>query len=187
MTRILALCLGIVLGMAGCVSMFPTDTVERRTHGHSVLVEFIGDGHCTGTKLGRHTLLIAAHCVNTYPGAVLVDGVPTNISRTHLDGGDQARIEVEITFDSWAVIGKPAGMGDRIFFFGNPAILRDVLRRGYIAGERDGLLIADITVGHGDSGSAVFNDRGEVIGVVSGYYQDRAFTIAGIQPIVRVP
>ena len=184
MTRLLALCLGIVLGMAGCVSMVPKLTPEASAHSHAVLVEFVGEGHCSGTVIGPNTILTAGHCVRDYPGAVIVNGVPANVERTHLDGGDQARIEVDITFDRWAEIGPAAKQGDRVFLFGNPGILRDVLRRGYIAGGKDELLLTDINIGHGDSWAGVFNDKGQIIGVVSGYYLDRVFVMGGVQPVI---
>jgi hypothetical protein len=184
MRHALALALGILLGVAGCVSMIPKLTPEASVHGHSVLVEFVGDGHCSGTAIGPHTILTAAHCVSDYPGAVIVNGVPANVERTHLDGGDQARIEVDITFDTWAEVGPAAKQGDRVFLYGNPGILRDVLRRGYIAGAAEGLLLTDINIGHGDSGAGVFNDKGQVIGVVSGYYLDRVFVVGGVQAVI---
>lgn len=186
MTRILALCLGIVLGMAGCMSMLPTTTVEQRVHDHTVLLEF-ADGHCSGTVVAKNVILTAAHCVSGYPWMVVIDGTPANIERTHLDGGDQARIEVDISFAAWAEVGPPVKRGDRVFLYGNPGELRDVLRRGYVAGEGNGLLLTDINIGHGDSGAGVFNDRGQVVGVVSGYYLHRVFIIGGIQPVIPWP
>lgn len=184
MTRILALCLGVVLGMAGCVSMLPTNTVEQRVEGYSVLVELGLGSHCTGTKIARHTLLIAAHCVNDYPGMVIVDGMPANVVRTHMDGGDQARIELDLTFDSFATVGKPPAIGDRIFIIGNPGELREILRRGYVAGSHREWLVADLNDWYGDSGSAVFNERGEVVGTIYGAYTENIFKIGLIQPVI---
>lgn len=184
MTRILALCLGIVLGMAGCVSMLPKPLPESAYYDLSVLVEFMGDGHCTGTKAGPHLVLIASHCVRHYPGAVLIDGEPANIVSTHLGEGDQAAIEVDITFDRWAEIGPTPQVGDELFFVGNPGEGRRLLRRGYVSGFQLGWIVVDINVGKGDSGSAVFNDRGQIVGVVSGFYQYEMFVIALIQPVV---
>ena len=159
---------------------------EANVRAYSVYVEFMDGGHCTATKIGKRTLLIAAHCVTEEPGAVIVDGTPVNVTKIHLDGGDQARIEVRAEFKRYAVMGDLPKQGDTVFMFGNPGMLRGILRRGYVSGEGGGLIVTDINIGKGDSGSAVFNERGQVVGIVSGYYVHDAFVIAGIQPVIRV-
>jgi hypothetical protein len=180
--RILAFCLGLTLAAAGCVSS--PQTVEARVKPHTALVELMSGGHCSGTRAGPHLVLIATHCVDDNPGAVIVDGVPTNVTARGFAGEDWAWIAVDLTFESWAPLGPLPKVGDEVFFFGNVSILRGALRRGYVSAIQDGWLVVDINAGKGDSGAAVFNAKGQIIGVISGGHAYDRFTITLVQPVV---
>lgn len=186
MTRTRAFAVGFVLMVVACASVAPKKAPqvdpEEAAHRHAVVLEFTDNTLCSGTVVGPHTILTVKHCVDRYPWVAMVNGTPANIERTHMDGGDQARIDVDLTFDTWAVIGAPAKQGDRVFLYGNPLGLRDLLRRGYIAGNAGPFLAVDLISGGGDSGAGVFNERGEVIGVWHG--RVIAFDIGAVQPVI---
>ncbi len=73
---------------------------------------------------------------------------------------------------------KDEQVGDNIFIYGNPKDLSNTFSKGIISSFRDGKNNAistnngvkfqyDASVTHGSSGSPIFNERGEVIGVVT--------------------
>ena len=53
-------------------------------------------------------------------------------------------------------------------WIGNPSSLRGQFREGYITGRYEGEFLIDARVFGGDSGSGIYNDRGQLVGVVSG-------------------
>lgn len=140
--------------------------VEANVHAFTLLVEFFDGGHCSATKIGRSEILIAAHCVEGDPQALIIKQSPVEVVSIVRGPGDQARVTIRAQFKRWASIGDRPTQGDPIFIFGNPGDERDLLRRGYIAGERMGFLLADLPIWKGDSGSAVFNEHGQVVGIV---------------------
>jgi serine protease Do len=73
---------------------------------------------------------------------------------------------------------KDEQVGDNIFIYGNPAGLSNTFSKGIISSFRDGRNEAistnngvkfqyDAAVTHGSSGGPIFNERGEVIGIVT--------------------
>lgn len=179
MIRTLILLLALCAGEASALTR-----TEANSKSVTLVLEF-PNGECSGTAIGRNVILTAAHCVADEPPVVTVNGTPTNITRIQRDGGDQARLNVELTFGKWAAIGNDPKQGDPVFIFGNPARGRDMLRRGYVAGHQNDRIIADLEIGHGDSGAGVFNERGQVVGIVSGYFYHEVFRVAVVQPVIR--
>jgi S1-C subfamily serine protease len=80
-------------------------------------------------------------------------------------------VRVNLSFPSWVSRGDVPARGDQVFVLGNPGRLRDIYRNGYVSGycKLDGMDVTlyDLNGYFGDSGSGIFNDRGELVGVVS--------------------
>lgn len=80
---------------------------------------------------------------------------------------DIAIVLTERLHNTPATLSDTVYYGDRIHYIGSPLGLDKVMIRGYIAGFYDnGTLILDATCHPGSSGSGVFNDYGEQVGVV---------------------
>lgn len=139
---------------------------------------------CTGVAVGRHTILTAQHCLDAaeemgmkvyYDGAWCVaDKVAA------YDGVDSVLVHTCREWEHPAAF-KPYPPSDysRAFQFGNVMGLPLVYREGYLVGrfplpyghwdEFAGEMVWawDMNSGPGDSGSAVFNENGEVLCVDS--------------------
>jgi hypothetical protein len=183
-----ALVAGILLVASGAViaGNVGLRRTEANVHEFTLLVEFLDGGHCSGTKVARSTILLAAHCLSPGMTAVLIEKTPVAIVAIDEGPGDQARLTLRAEFKRWAVIGRPPVQGDEVFFFGNPAHHRDQLRRGYISGTRDdGLITAMLPLWRGDSGSAVFNERGQIVALVVQWDVNAHYTVAILHPVKR--
>lgn len=176
----LTLLLAASVAIAGCTN---PRAIEKQAKA-STLHLGLTDGNCSATSIGYKLILTATHCFNT--GHLLtVNDQPVNVESYRDDGADHRVIVLDTDFPPYAKFGKVPEQGDRAFFYGNPMGLRDVLRRGVVAGLADRGWLVDMTVGPGDSGAGVFNDRGELIGVVYGYGNQHAFHIGLMQPLAE--
>lgn len=172
MIRSLLLC----LILASCASgPGPKDAVA--------LLEFEGGGTCSGTFLAPRMLLTASHCFDGIKPLATINGTPVAVVSIRHDGADHALLVLDVDFPAWVRVGAPPAQGDEVYFYGNPSGLRDLLRRGVIAGQNDQFIFADIMIGHGDSGAGVFNRRGELVAVIAGYGENRAFHMGTLRPI----
>lgn len=134
--------------------------------GTALRLEFDKNGVCSGTAVGKDLILTAEHCFEG-ERLVRINGRPANSLRMVKDGKDHVLVKVTVTFKTWARMGAAPKQGDRVRWIGNPAGEANVYREGYVArAEKAGVLV-DAQVWKGDSGSGLFNDRGEVVGVVS--------------------
>lgn len=138
-----------------------------------------GVGQCTGTAVGPHTLLTAEHCGVSLPGRLLVGDTLADVQAITFDGTDHVLVRVSMTFKRWSIRGPEPRPGAAVFLIGHPEGLGNTLRRGYYCGweERspangtDPMAdLYDIEGGHGDSGAAIFDNDGRIIGVLSGGY-----------------
>lgn len=158
---------------------------EYNAKRHSVMM---GNNSCTATKVGPHTLLTATHCIDDddtvrieEPKSLMIDGNRTSVKRYVHDGYDHTLIEVNDTYNDYAHVARRPAVGANVFVWGNSEF-DEILRRGYIVGyqaspSRDAgerwpgeWMLIDLLIAGGDSGSAVFNQQGEVVGVISFVY-----------------
>lgn len=174
---------------AAPIGVIHRDSVIDRAHRttHSTEEETIfGSSRCSATSIGPHALLTASHC-EMATKEIEIDGNDAKILDIERDGNDHTIYFVDVTFPEWAnVSSDEPQMGDNVFIIGNPGKNVDVLRKGYVASVRKPSSFADILNPNapkmiwidlngyrGDSGAAVFNEKGEIIAVISAAHFER--------------
>ncbi|HEY5849627.1 MAG TPA: serine protease [Lysobacter sp.] len=162
--KALVLLLALLTGCGGCASVPDYNDAKASV----VRLEFPGGGVCSGTAVSKTTVLSAAHCFHVDSGDMSVNGKDVTFKVIANDGEDHVLVTVDKPFAVWArmAIRKPA-QGDVVFVHGNPAALKDILLTGRVSGRWDDLLLLDLNAWYGVSGAAVFNEDGQIIGVVS--------------------
>lgn len=156
--------------------------VIARVHDytHAIDLETVTDSHsCSATAIGPHALLTATHC-ELGTDEISIDSTdPVEIKGIARDKADHTIYYVDATFKTWATVNTTLpNQGDIVFLFGNPGKYEDYFRQGYIVhiADAQGFLAKpddpseitmDLNIWHGDSGSGVFNEYGELITVVS--------------------
>lgn len=125
-----ALCVLAALFLAGCGAIAQPKTSAHET---TVRLEFMDGGLCSGTAVGRRTVLTATHCLD---GGALraINGRVAQVARQEDDGKDHSLITVSISFPRFASIGGELRQGDEIEYWGNPSGLADQYRRGVVSG-----------------------------------------------------
>lgn len=154
----------------------------------STVVVEMKQGHCTGVIVGDYTLLTATHCITD--GNEIV-GVTTFANGRFLnyrnsaklivdDGNDHAMIQMSGRL--YGRVAKMASMpspGTPVYVYGHPSGLRYQLRTGYVMGQMESeppyrklFHTIALDIWHGDSGGAIYDANGNVVGLVSGYFAD---------------
>lgn len=166
----------LMAGCSGCASMPDYNDAKASV----VRLEFPGGGVCSGTAVSKTTVLSAAHCFHVDSGDMSVNGKDVTFKVIANDGEDHVLVSVDKPFTVWArmAIRKPS-QGDVVFVHGNPAAIKDMLRVGRVAGWDGTLMVLGLLGWYGDSGAAVFDENGQVVGVVSRMYP-------GDQPYFRL-
>ncbi len=100
-------------------------------------------------------------------GEVLVNDVRADYRVIANDQNDHVFVRVSIRFPRVAMRGPKPLQGDAVFTHGNPDGYKDLLIRGYVSGWVGTNMELDSNNWHGDSGAAVFNQYGQIVGVVS--------------------
>lgn len=177
--------LALLLMLSGCANAQP---VYDRVHGATLVLK-VGRAECGGTAVGQHTLLSAAHCFEGKPKTLQASGELCEVRKIESDGKDHVLVLVGgCAFKQTAKLGPAPKTGDRIFVWGSPLQYTDILRFGRVAGYQDNAMpgmgraqIHDFNGGPGDSGSAIFNERGEIAAVAS--IGSRGYVLMGSFPI----
>ena len=166
-----ALCLSLVMG-AKQKSVYAK--AERATLSLSVNDEL----HCSATAISEYAILTADHCFPTDEAVTFkIDGREAKARKFARDGNDHVLILVDIAFEYKGEFAKvKAEKGDGIFYFGNPG-LKQLFRKGSVAGFDGKDTILDVNGWHGDSGAAIFNDQGKIISIVSEGYMHGIFKL----------
>lgn len=172
----------LIAGALAMPGLIP-DPVEAAAK-RSTLALGLTDGNCSGTSIGPRLILSATHCF-TGGHLLTVNDQPVNVGSFRDDGADHRILVLDTDFPPYARIGKSPSQGDEVFMYGHPAGMRDLLRRGYVSGQSDRGYLLDLMVGGGDSGAAVFNERGEIVGMVHGYGAQDAFHVGLMVPFAE--
>lgn len=168
--------------------------VRAHKSAHKLGLLQVGEGfvgHCSGTAIAAHAILTATHC-STASSVIEIDGEDADVYGTMGDGLDHTIIFVGKTFTSYVNVAQNTRLqaADAVFVFGNPGAFTDLYRSGYVAGfmkpeppqsaleallagrqhpgnDNVRITLYDLNGFFGDSGSALFNTSGEVVGVTS--------------------
>jgi hypothetical protein len=186
------LLLGAAILFASVYSSAQSPTVISQAYNetfHTAQVTVAEEGFCSATAIGPLALLTATHCELgtdeiTLQGKGGSPDVDLKIDRRVRDGYDHTILYVSptylagYTFTNVATVEPDyrAALGQGVFVIGNPHGFSEIFRKGYIAGaesydnggESIPEILVDIHVGPGDSGAAIFDEFGNVIGVVAG-------------------
>jgi hypothetical protein len=162
--KILALLLAFLVGGCGGCASFPKDWDIQ---GNVLALEF-ENSWCSGTAVGRHTVLTATHCFESGGKLLKVNGKPIETKSREDDGSDHTLVVIDKAFPRWARMGRKPVQTQRVRIIGSPAGNEDVYREGYVSRVRDNEVWLIIPGFGGDSGSALFDDSGRIIGVLSG-------------------
>lgn len=167
----------------------PANLQEQSTHMLGIMYSSESEhpmGYCTGTAIGPHAILSAAHC-NKGQGIQLDSVQHTyNITKVLKDGRDHviflvdgpALYSIEPYEARYPVIGEPVdvyGDGGRQY----PAVHKTgIVLDEYDPSEVDaaaGFFYCSVHSIPGDSGSAVYGKDGKIIGIVTYGIEEDAF------------
>ena len=155
---------------------------ERRTRAAAVKVRSLRqEGHGSGTYMiahGRRIVVTAAHVVRTdssmaidgrdgetVVGQVVFKDEDTDIAILvvpELESRTAIRYRPQIAYDERII-------GTRIAYTGFPSHHDLLTIRGYVASLEDQMVVTNMFGWFGSSGSGVFDHRGRLLGVVSGF------------------
>lgn len=160
----------LLASLAGCAGARPS--VERYTYR----IGTQDGGLCSATAVGREVLLTAKHCIAENDSVVYLGDKRVTIRHIEVDGRDHALLWVDERFPVWAQRGPTPHKGDALSFVGNVDGFDQFYRSGQMAGWYSSAMLLDMTCGKGDSGAGVFNESGQLVGMISAVY---------VGPIVR--
>lgn len=144
----------------------------------TVRLEF-SDGVCSGTATGPNEITTASHCLSAR--LVSINGERATLLHSRKVGSDITLIYVDRRNERWSAWRESEPVqGEPIRYYGNPLGMADIVRHGYMAGQRGPVWLADVEIAPGDSGAAVFDSQGRIIGVVSAYGVSGPFRMAVI-------
>lgn len=180
--RTIFILLAMILG--GCGGCASVSDIRAVTFQYK-----LDDGGCSGTAVGPHTILTAAHCFTGNEQSITINGRPARIVDSATDGSDHLLLRVDVAFDRWAKIGPAPEVGDVVCVNGNPGEFTNLYRCGMVSGEAKGATLYDLAGYFGDSGAGIFDSEGRLVSTVSALSsQHRLFDEGGmIQFMVSYP
>jgi len=145
------------------------------------------DGVCSGTAIGPHAILTAAHCFEKGTEILGVNAYPAHeVGKRIADNNEHVIFFVNVTFARWAELRAGARMiaGQRVRMIGHPkGVLWSIHREGVVGGDvvfddcttfipgrkQCVVTLFDMNTAKGDSGAAIFDEAGRIVGVNTGW------------------
>lgn len=162
-------------------------TPEIRSQAQVVSLGNATEHWCSGVVVGKHTILTAEHCLHR--PITHVKGVPSKVTIGEKDKEDHVLLHTDTRWPSVAKISlKHPDLTETVYVWGYAEGGSIMFRRGYYAGEGidpEGVrfLFYDLEIIFGDSGSPIFNTKGEVVGTVNIIHQNNmVYRMMGSQP-----
>ncbi len=133
--------------------------------------DLMGQGVCSGSFISDHgDIITAGHCAQNaesievitydnkhYAAVILATSSTHDLALLHIDRRNT------VHFAPAAVVSR----GEPIFILGSPLAITDTLSTGIVAKLGGDETLVDCSVLPGNSGSAVYNAKGEMIGVAT--------------------
>lgn len=132
------------------------------------LVLMFDNGVCSGTAVARDVILSAEHCFSDKSTLKTINGSEVKVLNIMRDGNDHVLVRVSVQFETWAKVGDAPKQAERVRWIGNPRGLPNMYREGYVVRSDEESVLIDAPAYKGDSGSGVFNEKGQVVAVLSG-------------------
>ena len=193
----------LLLSCVGCAPVTTRAQAPADPRAASVPLQ-VTDGGCSATIYLDHTILTAAHCL-AGGDVVSIGGRPAKSLWTLKDKTDHVFVVTNLTFEVTPPVFNFTGglpQGTTIRYYGSPLGIPDQYRLGYVTGTCKAdycfpglsaalglsgdyqVTLLSVMGQHGDSGAGIFNDAGEVVGVVSLIQQEMPppFTPMGALP-----
>lgn len=167
------------LALLLCSCRTPT---QRNVNFPSILasvnhqVWFRSGDTCNSTSIGPHSILTATHCIkNEDDATIAIDSKSRNVSviQKIQDKQDHVILVLGYTFKNWASIStQPIILGQKVFIAGAPGDFDPLYRVGVYSGwtrldAHTVMMLFQIPIFYGDSGSAIFNQQGQIITTVT--------------------
>lgn len=129
---------------------------------------------CNSTAIGDHTILTASHCVKENDNTISINSQNNKVTvlQKIYDKKDHVMLVLGYTFKNWASISQqPLYLGQEVFIAGAPGDFSPLYRVGVYSGwTRLGAhtvaMMFQLPIFYGDSGSAIFNQAGQVVTTV---------------------
>ncbi len=136
-----------------------------------VTLPLTAHGTCSGSFISSNgDILTAKHCVNKDVDLTVIthdgrqyDAVILSTSPMH----DLALIHIDMANTEFFPLANKVTRGETIYILGSPVGLTDTLSKGIVAKVSGDRVFLDCSALPGNSGSAVFNKRGELVGVLN--------------------
>lgn len=183
----------VLFGASTATGLFD-DTAEQRAAASSVLIED-NTGHGSGVVIGKNLVLTAGHVVDKVEGTLKVtlssgQTKPAKVLWKASGNGETALLEVATDDTPAAPLScEKVTQGQKVLTYGNPRFLRNIVTYGRVAGfntdteveeKAKDAVVLDLTILSGNSGGAVWDDRGRVVGLASMIVQSPA---GGFMPV----
>lgn len=164
----------LLLFLCSCCSVQPNANLSTMLKQVTHEVWFKDGSRCNLTPIGAHTVLTATHCVDKAIKTIDIDkkGNSVVVLRKMYDKEDHVILLLAYTFKDWANISQESvSLGQSVFIAGAPGVFNKLYRVGVYSGRtminHKDMMLFQLPIFYGDSGSAIFNQQGQIITTIT--------------------